>query len=48
MGKEEDLSKYISSNIEGFNLRRTDELQEIIVIRQDLILLKIKSKEESV
>ena len=44
----EDLSKYISSNLEGFSLRRIDELQEIIVVRQDLILLKIKSKEESV
>ena len=51
MGKEEedleDLSKYISSYLEGFSLRRIDELQEIIV-RQDLILLRIKSKEESV
>ena len=44
----EDLSKYISSNSEGFSLRRIDELQEIIVDRQDLILLRIKSKEESV
>ena len=53
LGKEEDLedlSKYISSNLEGFSLRRIeiDELQEIIVVRQDLILLRIKSKEESV
>ena len=47
LGKEEDLedlSKYISSNLEGFSLRRIDELQEIIVVRQDLILLRIKSK----
>ena len=43
----EDFSKYISSNLEGFSLRRIDELQEIIVVRQDVILLKIKSKEES-
>ena len=51
LGKEEDLedlSKYISSNLEGFSLRRIDELKEIIVVRQDLILLRIKSKEESV
>ena len=51
LGKEEDLedlSKYISSNLEGFSLKRLDELQEIIVVRQDLILLRIKSKEESV
>ena len=52
MGKDledlEDLSKYISSNLEGFSLRRIDELQEIIVVRQDLILLKIKSKKKSV
>ena len=53
MGKEEDLedlSKYISSNLEGFSLRRIDEHQNIIVVRlkQDLILLKIESKEESV
>jgi hypothetical protein len=51
LGKEEDLedlSKYISSNLEGFSLRRIDELQEIIVVRQDLILLRIKFKEESV
>ena len=51
LGKEEDLedlSKYISSNLEGFSLRRIDELQEIIVVRQDLILLIIKSKEEPV
>ena len=45
----EDLSNYISSNLEGFSLRRIDELQEIIVvIRQDITSLKIKSKEESV
>ena len=44
----EDLSKYISPNLKGFSLRRIDELQEIIVVRQDLILLRIKSKEESV
>ena len=51
LGKEEDLedlSKYISSNLEGFSLRRIDQLHEIIVVRQDLILLRIKSKEESV
>ena len=51
LGKEEDLedsSKYISSNLEGFSLRRIEELQEILVVRQDLILLRIKSKEESV
>ena len=51
LGKEEDLedlSKYISSNLEGFSLSRIDELQEIIVVRQDLILLRIKSKEELV
>ena len=51
MGKDEDLedlSRYIGSNLEGFSLRRIDELQEIIVVKQDLILLKIKSKEESV
>ena len=51
LGKEEDLedlSKYISSNLEGFSLRRIDELQEIIVVRQDLISLRIKSKKESV
>ena len=51
LGKEkdlEDLSKYISSNLERFSLRRIDELQEIIVVRQDLILLRIKSKKESV
>ena len=51
LGKEEDLkdlSKYISSNLEGFSLRRVDELQKIIRVRQDLILLKIKSEEESV
>ena len=47
LGKE-DLSKYMSSNLEGFSLRRLDELQEIIVVRQDLILLRIKSKKESV
>ena len=35
----EDLSKYTSSNLEGFSLRRIDELKEIIVVRQDLILL---------
>ena len=33
---------------EGFSLRRVDKLQEIIVVRQDLILLRIKSKEKSV
>ena len=44
----EDLSKYISSNLEGFSLIRMDELQEIIVVRRDLIFLKIKSKEELV
>ena len=43
----EDLSKYISLNLEGFSLRRIDELKGIIVVRQDLILLKKKSKEES-
>ena len=36
MGKEEknleDLSKYISSNLEGFSLRLTDEIQKIIVV----------------
>ena len=46
MGKEQDLEDL--SNLEGFSLRRIDELQEIIVVRQDLILLRIKSKEESV
>ena len=47
LGKEEDLedsSKYISSNLEGFSLRRIDELQEIIVVRQDLILWRMKLK----
>ena len=51
LGKDEDLedlSKYISSNLEGFSLRRIDELHEIIVVRQDLILFRIKSEEESV
>ena len=51
LGKDEDLedlSKYISSNLERFSLRRIDELQEIIIVRLDLILLRIKSKEESV
>ena len=48
LGKEEDLSKYITLNLEGFSLRRIDEHQEIIVVRQDLILLRIKSKKESV
>ena len=44
LGKEEDLedlSKYISSNLERFTLRRIDELQEIIVVSQDSISLKI-------
>ena len=33
----------ICSNLEGFSLRRIDELQEIIIVRQDLILLKKKN-----
>ena len=35
LGKEENLenlSKYISSNLEGFSFRHIDELQEIIVV----------------
>ena len=35
LGKKEDLedlSKFISSNLEGFSLRRIDELLEIIVV----------------
>ena len=35
LGKDEedleDLSKYISSNLEGFSLRRMDELQETLL-----------------
>ena len=47
--KKKKIQKiYISLNFEKFSLRRINELQEIIVVRQDLILLKIKSKEESV
>ena len=31
LGKEEDLSKYTSSNLEGFSSRRIDELQETLL-----------------
>ena len=40
-GNLEDLSNYISLNLEGLSLWRIDELQEIIV-KQDLISLGIK------
>ena len=40
-GDLEDLSNYISLNLEGLSLWRIDEPQEIIV-KQDLILFGIK------
>ena len=47
VGKEEedleDLSKYISSNLEGFNFIHLYKLYVTIVVKQYLILLKIKS-----
>ena len=48
MEEEIKVLEKVKLNWEGFSLRRIDELQEIIVVRQDLILLRIKSKEESV
>ena len=42
MGKEEDLSKYISSNLEGFSLRRVDELQKVIVVKTRFNIIENK------